>query len=244
MMKTTQPFIGIGHRGAKGHGPENTLLGIERALALGTTHIEIDVFLVDGELMVFHDERLERTTNGTGYLWDQSFTDLRSLNAGSGEKIPTLPEVGTLINRRAGLNIELKGPGTAAPVAACIDDLVNSGWPLHSILVSSFDHRQLVELKRLNSQIKIGALTASLPVDNARFAETISAFSVHPSLEFIDRAFVVDAHTRGLKVYVYTVDHPEDIARMHTLGVDGVFSNFPDRVGNLYPRTGRSILWE
>jgi len=241
---TTPAFLCIGHRGAKGHGPENTLLAIRRALAQGVTRIEVDVYSVDDQLMVFHDDRLERTTNGIGYLCDQSFNYLRSLDAGDGEQIPTLTEVSTLVNQRAGLNIELKGPDTAAPVAAFISNLVNSGWSLHSILVSSFDHRQLAELKRLNSEIRLGALTASLPVDNARFAESLGAFSVHPSIEFVDQSFVTDAHARGLRVYVYTVDHPEDIARMRELGVDGVFTNFPERVLDNYPPAGASILWE
>ncbi|RLA12226.1 MAG: glycerophosphodiester phosphodiesterase [Gammaproteobacteria bacterium] len=225
-------FLCIGHRGAMGHAPENTLASVRKALALGAEFIEMDVYWVDDQLMVFHDDRLERTTNGSGYLWDQSFELLRSLDAGDGEQIPTLDEVCKLIDQQAGLNIELKGPGTAAPVAAFINDLALNGWQQTSLLVSSFDHRQLAELKQLNPNIRLGALTASLPVDNARFAESLGAYSVHASLDFIDQVFVTDAHARGIKVYVYTVNYPEDIARMRQLGVDGVFTNFPERVLN------------
>lgn len=240
----SQPdFLCIGHRGAMGHAPENTLASVQEALTLGATFLEVDVYAIDGRLIVFHDDRLERTTNGNGYLCDQSFEYLRSLDAGSGEQIPTLDEVCNLINQRAGLNIELKGPDTAAPVAAFISGLIGKGWPLPSILVSSFNHRQLAELHRLNPEIRLGALTASLPVDNARFAESLGAFSVHPSLEFIDQEFVSDAHARGLKVYAYTVNHPDDITKMRDFGVDGVFTNYPERVLERYPAAKLMTIW-
>ncbi len=83
----------IGHRGAMGHAPENTLLSFRRALELGAHCVEADVYYVDHHLMVFHDDRLERTTNGSGYLADHDFETLRSLDAGNGERIPTLGEV-------------------------------------------------------------------------------------------------------------------------------------------------------
>lgn len=113
-----KPFLlCIGHRGAKGHEPENTLRSIRKAIELGTPCIEIDVHHVDGHLVVFHDDRLERRTNGIGNLAEQSFEYLRSLDAGNGERIPTLQEVCETIGPGIGLNIELKGPGTATPVA-------------------------------------------------------------------------------------------------------------------------------
>ncbi|MBW2492594.1 MAG: glycerophosphodiester phosphodiesterase, partial [Deltaproteobacteria bacterium] len=88
----------IGHRGAMGHAPENTLYSIGKALELGSPCLEMDVYNVDGHLVVFHDHRLERTTNGTGYLLDQKFDDLRKLDAGNGEKIPTLEEAFEMIH--------------------------------------------------------------------------------------------------------------------------------------------------
>lgn len=213
-----------------GHAPENTLESIRKALELGASYVEVDVYCIDGHLVVFHDDRLERTTDGVGYIKDQSFEYLRSLDVGGGQQIPTLEEVCETIYPYACINIELKGPGTAKPVSVLISELVRNGWKMDAILVSSFDHRQLLEIKRLDAEIKLGALIGGLPVDDAKFAEELGAFSVHPSLEFIDQRFVDDAHTRNLKVYVYSVNHPDDIVRMHELGVDGVFTNFPERV--------------
>ncbi|MCG6879314.1 MAG: glycerophosphodiester phosphodiesterase [Deltaproteobacteria bacterium] len=220
----------IGHRGAMGHAPENTLLSFRRALEMGAPCVEADVYYVDHHLMVFHDDRLERTTNGAGYLIDHDFDTLRSLDAGNGERIPTLAEVFETIDRRAGVNIELKGPGTARPVAGLIATLRKQGWPDHLILVSSFNHRELETVRGIDPFIRIGVLIAGSPVDAAAFAASFGAWSVHISLAFIDRGFVEDAHSRGLKVFVFTVNHPDEIYRMERLGVDGVFTNYPERV--------------
>jgi glycerophosphoryl diester phosphodiesterase len=226
----TKELLCIGHRGAMGHAPENTLSSIRKALALGTPCMEMDVYSVDGHLVVFHDSRLERTTNGTGYLIDQKFDDLRKLDAGNGEKIPTLDEAFEAINLNAGVNIELKGPDTASPVVNFIANMRESGWNDDLVLVSSFNHRELSLVKKLDPRIKLGAMMVGLPMDDAAFAESLGAYSVHLSIGFIDRRFVKDAHNRNLRVFVFTVDHPEDINKMRKLGVDGVFTNYPERV--------------
>lgn len=226
----TKELLCIGHRGAMGHAPENTLSSIRKALALGTSCMEIDVYSVDGHLVVFHDNRLERTTNGTGYLLDQKFDDLRKLDAGNGEKIPTLKEAFAAINLNAGVNIELKGPDTANPVVNFIANMRASGWNDDLVLVSSFNHRELSLVNKLDPRIKLGAMMVGLPMDDAAFAGSLGAYSVHLSIEFIDRRLVKDAHARDLRVFVFTVDHPEDIDKMRELGVDGVFTNYPERV--------------
>jgi len=220
----------IGHRGAMGHAPENTLASIRKALEFGVHCVEIDVYCVDGQLVVFYDSRLERTTNGTGYLLEQNFTDLRSLDAGDGERIPTLKEVFEAVHFQAGVNIELKGPDTARPVVEFISKMRDIGWSDDLILISSFDHRELAKIRQLDPRIKVGAMMVGLPVNDAVFAESLGAYSVHLSLEFIDRRFVDDAHSRGFRVFVFTVNHPDDIIKMGELGVDGVFTNYPERV--------------
>ena len=234
----------IGHRGAMGHAPENTLISVRKALELGARCLEVDVYYVDGELVVYHDDRLERTTNGVGYVEQQTFAYLRSLDAGGGQKIPTLAEVCQAVGPRAGLNIELKGEGTAAPVAELLSGLIASGWQKERFLVSSFNHIELSEMKRLHADIRIGALIRCVPVSGASFAEELGAFSVHPCVEFVNQWFVDDAHQRGLKVFVYAVDHVEDIARMQSLGVDGVFTGYPERVLEHYAQGDGADVWE
>ncbi len=233
----------IGHRGAMGYEPENTICSIRKALELGAPCVEVDVYYVDGHLMVFHDERLERTTNGAGYLTDRPFQYLRSLDAGKGQRIPTLAEICETIDARACLNIELKGTGTAGPVSELIERLIDRGWDRDALLVSSFNHRELQVVRKMNRAIKLGGMMVGLPIDDAKFAEELGAFSVHASLEFVDRRFVDDAHARNLNVYVYTVNHPEDIERMHSLGVDGVFTDFPERVLEKYITANIPTKW-
>jgi len=224
-------LICFAHRGASGYEPENTLAAVEKAITLGADWIEIDVYIVEKELVVFHDQRLERTTNGTGLIMEQSLEYIRSLDAGNGQRIPTLQEVLNLVNRRAGINIELKGPGTADYTVSLIQgNIRNEKWAYENFLISSFNHHELARVKYLEPLIKTGALAVGIPIGYARFAQELGAYSVHCNLDFVNEAFVQDAHARSLKVFVFTVNNQDDLARMEALGVDGVFTNYPEIV--------------
>ena len=221
----------FGHRGARGHEPENTLRSIRKALELGADGIEVDVYFVVGELVVIHDRTLGRTTNGHGFVMKKSLAYLRSLDAGLGEQIPTLAEVFDTVNHRAIINVELKGPNTAAPVVALMDEYVRQrGWRYEEFVVSAFDHSQIQAVKKLRPEIRTGALMARAGRNAAPRAERLGAWSLNPAKEQVTPALVADAHRRGLKVFAFTVNAPADIARMETCGVDGVFSDFPERV--------------
>lgn len=220
----------IAHRGASGLAPENTLKAIRLALALGAQAIEIDVQLADGELWVFHDRRLERCTNGSGVLTAQSRAYLASLDAGEGEGIPTLWQVMEAIAGQAELHIELKGPDTAAAVAALTRRAeAELGFAPTQWVVSSFHHPELARFAALRPDIRLGALTATIPLTLAKFAAELGAWSLNCDVDFVDQALVQDAHDRGLKVLVYTVDEPADQAMLAAIGVDGIFTNRPDR---------------
>ena len=228
----------IAHRGAMGYTPENTLKSLAKAIELGAGWVEVDVYYVDNHLIVIHDERLERTTDGKGSLADKSFSYLRSLDAGEGEKIPTLEEVLDLIWGKASINIELKGPGTALPVMELLQKKITPGWGIEHFLISSFNHQILYETRRLNSNIRIGVLLNGMPDNYPAIAEELEAWSVNQRLHFVNNKFVMDAHGRGLKVFVYTVNRPGDMKRMKAMGVDGVFTNYPDRVLKLVQEAG------
>ena len=220
----------IAHRGASGLAPENTLKAMEIALELGVSAIELDVQWADGELWVFHDRRLERCTNGTGVLSEQSGAYLASLDAGQGETIPTLWQVMALIKGGCELHIELKGPHTAEPVVALTKRAeAELGFTPAQWVVSSFHHPELARFARLRPEIRLGALTANLPLELAQFAEQLGAWSLNCDVDFVDAELVTDAHQRGLKVLVYTVDEPADGMALATMGVDGIFTNRPDR---------------
>ena len=219
----------IAHRGASGDYPENTLLAIEQAIAQGADAVEIDVFAVDGELIVIHDHHLARTTNGSGSIYEYNLAQLQQLDAGRGQRIPTLWQVLQLLAPTTlWLNIELKGEDTAAPLLLLLDKAQRQlNVDGSRLLISSFNHHLLAELKQQQPALKLGALTASLPIDYAAFAQALQAYSVNCDVSFINQAFVTDARARGLKVYVYTVDQADDIARMQLYGIDGIFSNYP-----------------
>ncbi|MGL6474146.1 glycerophosphodiester phosphodiesterase [Aeromonas hydrophila] len=220
----------IAHRGASGLAPENTLKAIRLALALGAGAIEIDVQLADGELWVFHDRRLERCTDGGGVLTAQSRAYLASLDAGEGEGIPTLWQVMEAIAGQAELHIELKGARTADEVARLTRRAeAELGFTPTQWVVSSFHHPELARFAALRPDIRLGALTSTIPLTLAKFAAELGAWSLNCDVDFVDQALVQDAHDRGLKVLVYTVDEPADQAMLAAIGVDGIFTNRPDR---------------
>ena len=220
----------IGHRGAMGYEPENTLLAIAKALTLGVDWIEIDVHNVENNLIVFHDRSLERTTNGTGYLCDRSFAYLRSLDAGKGQQIPTLAEVLETVDRRCGINIELKGSNTAGLVIDLIQEYITRGWQYEDFLVSSFNHYELKQVKDTCPQIELGVLIYGLPLDYLEIATKLDAVAIIPAIDYVTKELVQNIQNRGFKIFVYTVNKPDEINTMKSLNVDGIFSNYPDRV--------------
>lgn len=222
-------MICIGHRGACGHEPENTLRSVRRALELGAQGIEVDVYFVDGELVVFHDAKLDRTTNGKGVLMRKTFEFLRTLDAGKGERIPTLREVFEEVGRRAFINVELKGARTAKPVSALIHEYVTwHHWRYEDFMVSAFNRRELRAVT--DPQIPIALLLTKPTRLYGLSARRVRASAVNPAARFVTKKFVENAHARGLRVFPYTVNTPAEIARLRHLGVDGVFTDFPERV--------------
>jgi len=231
VKKGSDPFFTVlAHRGARGHAPENTLAAFDKALALGAKWIELDVQLHDGQIWVFHDQRLERCTNGKGWLVDHDAAALRALDAGGGQRIPVLREVLEHLRGRVALNIELKtGAGTAAAVAQALRAAFAAGWKPEQFLVSSFNLPELREFKRLVPDVALGVLLCGVPLDLAFAATTLGARVVSLDRDFAEPALIEDAHARGMKVFVFTVNEREDIARFRAAGVDGVFTDFPER---------------
>jgi glycerophosphoryl diester phosphodiesterase len=224
-----QPLIVIGHRGAAGHAPENTLASVNKALQLGAKWVEVDVYNVQDQLVVIHDDTLERTTSGSGYVVAQTVDYLRSLDAGNGEKIPLLSEVVETIHRQAVVNIELKGQNTAEPVANLVHHYLLHGWQYNDFLISSFNHKELQKIQFLDAQIPIGVLFYGIPVNFERYMDNFSAYSVHFSIDFVDAEVIESARRRQLKVFFYTVNTLEQLAMLKPFRPDGIFSDYPDR---------------
>jgi len=226
-----KPLI-IGHRGAMGHETENSLPSIQKALEIGVDMIEIDVFRISsGELAVFHDERVERLTNGGGRIEEYNMYDMRQLILEGGHRIPLLQDVLKLIDNKVRLNIELKGKNTAHRVDFITQYYIkNRGWSPENILVSSFDWDELRILREANPDIAIAVLTEGDPEAAIPIARELKAEAINPSYTTLTADNVQAIQTAGFKVYTYTVNAPEDISRMTDYGVDGIFIDYPERM--------------
>jgi glycerophosphoryl diester phosphodiesterase len=218
----------IGHRGAAGHEPENTLLSLNKAVELGCDMTEIDVHVCkSGEVVVIHDEEVFRTTNGTGFVSQMTLDELKSLDAGKGEKIPTLKEVLKTLKGRIQLNIELKGEGTPIPVHRILE---NSGWSKDEYLLTSFNWNMLDEYRELDRQARLGPLAHINAFHAARYAVKIDAYCVNPLHHLCRKTFITKTHKKGLKIFPWTVNDPLDIEKMKDYEVDGIISDYPDLI--------------
>jgi glycerophosphoryl diester phosphodiesterase len=223
----SSPALRIGHRGACGHAPENTLASIEKAIALQCHLAEVDVRrTADGSLILLHDEHVDRTTNGKGAAADMNLADIRILDAGRGQKIPTLEEALSTAHGKIGLILELKAEGLAYDVCGIVRA---SGFP-GEIIYASFLHDELQHVRRADPDARTLVLFARLPRDPAAEATRLQATHVGLRFDTATKPIVNALRKSRLAVFVYTVNKPADIARTRALGVDGIVSDFPDRI--------------
>ena len=235
-------FIKIAHRGASGHEPENTLRAFEKAIELGADMIEFDVHVCkSGEAVVMHDATVDRTTNGKGEIVGKALKELKSLDAGKGEKIPTLEEVLNLIDRKTKVNIELKRSETAEPVTKIIHNYVlNKDWSYDDFLVSSSDFAELKSFFDKKIPVKLGVIIRKgnsglkniifRKYSYLDFAKSINAFSIHFSKFLASSKRIKEARRQGFSVFVWTVNSESEIKKFKARKTDGIFSDFPDRL--------------
>ncbi len=238
----------IGHRGAAGLTPENTKLAFLKALDLGADAIEFDVQLTkDNVCIVFHDESLDRTTDGKGFVADTTWEVISRLDAGRwfaesfrGIEVPRLEEILKTLGGRTTLNIEFKpDKGREERLVRHVITAVARFDLWESVLFSSFDMPSIELLRRLVPKARIGVLCVPHKLADAlALAEKVGAETIHPHVGMVDSDFVQDAHRRGWKVWAWTANEPGEIELLKALGVDGIFSDYPDRVVN--PRKRRS----
>lgn len=227
----------IGHRGAAGHAPENTLASFEKAISLGVDMVEVDVHkCLSGEIVAIHDETVNRTTNGRGVVARKSLAKLKEFKIAPKERIPTLKEVLGQIDRRVKVNIEMKVTGIAEDISNIIDEYVKDhGWFYEDFLVSSFSYYELWQLYRLNKRIRLGILVdGGIQFDFIFFAKRIDAYSLNfrltPFSKLFIKYFIDKAHSIGLKFFVWTVNKHSDITKLKGLKADGIISDYPDRI--------------
>jgi glycerophosphoryl diester phosphodiesterase len=222
----------VGHRGASGYAPENTLAAFALALEQGADMVECDVHLsADGVPVVIHDDTLDRTTNGRGPVREQTVAALKALDAGRGETIPTLDELLAWCRDRVALSIEIKnGPVYYEGLPERIVELLRRHGMTERAGVISFDHVALRRVRELEPRVAIGALFVARPVDAPAMARAAGADALLPHWAFATPDLVESAHRAGLAVSVWTVND-EAVARSAVAaGVDAIATDYPDRI--------------
>ena len=229
----------IAHRGASGYAPENTMAAFRRAIAMGVTFIETDLHLSrDARFVAIHDETLERTTNGRGGVHDFMFNDLRKLDAGAwfgsefaGERIPTLEEILQFAKKHdVVFYLELKPAGFWGGEHALIGALRESG-EIPRVVVICFDAAILAALRKIEPTLMTGLLydgkSGDPPIEKAL---EIGARQVALRGDLASPALLKEARRRDLQVVCWTVNHPAHMRLLIEAGVDGIMSDYPDRL--------------
>jgi len=230
----TPDVIVIGHRGAMGHALENTIESVEKAINLKVDGIEIDVFKSkSGELIVYHDPSLSRLSNSNAFIEQISLDSIKKIELIGGLSIPTLNEVIDIIPEKIFLNIELKGENTAHETnKIIIKYLSKSNLNPSKFIISSFRWDELKKFRNINKDVPIAILVDSLyKIDNAiKLAKEINAVALNPNNNFITNQIVNKIQSNNIKVYPYTINTPKNIKRMKSMGVDGIITDFPERI--------------
>lgn len=217
-----KPILTIGHRGVKGHAPENTLASFKKAIEMRVDMIELDVHLSkDLVPMVIHDDTVNRTTSATENVTDFTANELQQLG------IPTLEDVLNLVQNSCSINIEIKTFEATNPV---LEILKSSLFDSDKIIISSFDWHVLQEVRFQNDTIKLGVLTETDLTLAIGFATFIKATAIHPYYHLLTAENVEKIQSKGFLVYTWTVNEPEDITFVKQLGVDGIITDYPDRI--------------
>jgi len=228
-------ILNIGHRGAKGHEPENTLPSFQKALNLNADGIELDVHVCKtGELIVIHDFTVDRTTNGSGAISELSLSEIKALRINGEIEVPTLEEVLDLImtiGKKCFINIELKGRHTAKPVSHLIEKhILESVYSYDDFIISSFQREELEMMFTINPKIHLGVLSQASVSQALEWANAFSAKAIHPHFSLLTGHNVQKAQEQGFKVYTWTVNETEDIERIKNYNVNGIITDFPERI--------------
>lgn len=225
-------LIKIGHRGANGYEGENSLASFEKAIAMGADAIELDLQMsLDRELMVIHDDTIDRTTNGKGVVSQMRLKELKSFELGNQQKVPTLKEVLDLVNCSCSVIIELKNPDTVRELVALIDSYIDEkAWNYRDFMVSSFHWKALEAIRLLNKSIRIGVLTETDLEQAISFARLIKAESLHPDFRLLSPESTALIQQQGMLLFPWTVNEFEDIQQMKSFEVDGIITDYLDRL--------------
>ena len=236
-------LLNIGHRGASGRFPENTLSSFRAAIEAGAEMCELDVQMTrDGVAVVIHDDTVDRTTDGHGLVAGLTLAELKRLDAGAkfdrtgdrkfaGERIPTLDEVFAAVKDRCALNIELKAKHSERQVCELMRKhrAIDTSSTMPS-MISSFEWDLLWRAREIEPAIRIGMLAEENPERLVAEAIARRVAAINPRFDLATAELCAQAHSKGLKVYAWTVDAPEAMRALAENGVDGIMTNYPERL--------------
>ena len=228
MKKKNVEILVIGHKGASAIAPENTLKAFQKAIELHADYVEFDAHLTkDGEIVVIHDDDTYSLTGTHSLIRDNTLEQIKMLDAGEGEQIPTLQELIAIAKGKIALQLEIKSTGLLVRMVQILreENLIQNS------IVSCFMFDELVKLKKIEPKIKIGFL---LPAELVRSqsikrkiikCEREGFFAIHPHFSTVDKEIVDFAHANGLKIYVWTVNDRSIMKDLIQLGVDGIITD-------------------
>ena len=228
------------HRGASGYAPENTMAAFRKAVELCSCGIECDVQMTrDGRLVICHDETLERTTGVKSLIKDLDYDEIRELDAGSwfgsefkSERIPQLSELLQLVkDNKMLVNIEIKSGIVFYPgIEQKIIDQVNDFGLRKKVIISSFNHYSLKKCKDIDSFIKTGILYMEGLYEPWNYMKSLDCQCAHPFYMTLTPEISRELKARGYTINVFTVDEPKAAIKLAEMGVDGIITNYPDRI--------------
>ena len=241
-------IINFAHRGAAGHRPENTMVSFARALELGATGIETDVQMTkDGELVLIHDETLDRTGGVSLWIKDLTLAEVKSQDVGSwfhedyrGETVPTLEQLLELVKDTDTIvNLELKTGVVMYPgIEAKVIEAVRRFGMEKRIIISSFNHYSLVECKKIAPEIRTGILYMEGLYEPWNFAKQIGADALHAYKYALIPELVAAAKQAGVVYHPFTVNETEHMKALLQAGVAGIITDYPDRLTELLSKQG------
>jgi glycerophosphoryl diester phosphodiesterase len=235
-LENTQQFqkspriVRIGHRGAAGHAPENTLAAIRAGIRLGADYVELDIQRSrDGRLVAMHDERVDRTTDGSGPISGMTWDELQRLDAGRGERIPCVEAVLDAAHGRAGVMLEVKAAGIGVDLYRAVQASGFAG----PVVYASFLHAEILAIRAIDPLARTLALIESVPLSGAAFARDAKTTLAGLDADSARGEFIAALHDDGVEVWLYTVNEPALIRRAIDLGADGIISDYPERIADL-----------
>jgi glycerophosphoryl diester phosphodiesterase len=225
-------MLKIGHRGAKGHVIENTLDSFQKAIDLHCDAVELDVHKCkSGEIVVFHDFVLDKLTNLKGNVSDFTLTELKQAFVHKKHTIPTLKEVLNLLDGKCIVNIELKGKNTAQPVVELLNKTVQiTHWQPNNFIISSFDEDEILTCLHLKSNYLLGIIVQNNFTEAFNFAQKHNLYSIHAHFNLLTNDNCKFAKENKFKIFAWTVNDFKDIEKVKNLAIDGIISDFPDRL--------------